>query len=436
MTSIPPVGPPPPPKNKSQNKVIKKKIVKKPPPEKHDYNEALEFSKNLRKLYTRKIEVVIESQKKFIAKKEVKIVHISDTHLKMDDFIKKIEPCDILIHTGDITNAGGNKELKDFNDALGKCTQAKHKVIIGGNHDFYENLSVEEIQKLLTNGIYLFESSVTIEGIKIWGAPWVPFNQMAFTPKEDTKELWKKVPEDCDILMTHCPPHLIMDLACDSERKSRDDCDQCGCSHIHQDHWGCFNLIDEIFQRIRPVVHCFGHVHELYGSINWNGVCFVNSATRPTTFKFKVFDDKTKKLFEIERNKLCDKFKPRTKLRHQKVQYHKILDFSNKKIDDTELWYWIEAILIARNNYCEEINFSNNKITDNGAYFIGELMEKTKLLTKIDISGNKIEDYAPILAGANENLTLREFILPEDAPKKVVDEIRNLMKRNHKFLSE
>jgi len=193
-------------------------------------------------------------------------------------------------------------------------------------------------------------------------------------------------------------------------------------------------LIDQIFQRIRPIVHCFGHVHELHGSMNWNGVCFVNSATRPTSFDFKIFDEETKKKFEKERKELCDQFKPREKLKHQKVQYKKVLDFNNKDINDVELWYWIEAILVSRNNYCEEVNFSNNKFTDDGAYFIGELIEKTKLIRKIDISGNLIKDYSKILEGTNKNLTLREFILPEDAPLKVVNEIKNLMKRNHRFI--
>jgi hypothetical protein len=234
--------------------------------------------------------------------------------------------------------------------------------------------------------------------------------------------------------MTHCPPNLVFDLACDSERKTDDLCDQCGLSHIHRDHWGCINLVDEIFHRIRPTLHCFGHDHEYYGGMNWNGVCFLNSATRPTDFIFKVFDEKTKKLFKEEQKKLCDKHQPRMRLRHQIVQYQKFLDFSGKNLDDKELWYWVEAILISRNNYCEEVNFSNNKFTDDGCCFIRDLMVRTKLIKKLDISKNAIKDYSPIVEGANSNLTLRELILPDDAPKNVVQEIKNLMKRNQRFI--
>jgi hypothetical protein len=45
-------------------------------------------------------------------------------------------------------------------------------------------MTPKEIQEVLTNAVYLFESDVVIEGIKIWGAPWVPFNQMAWIPPE------------------------------------------------------------------------------------------------------------------------------------------------------------------------------------------------------------------------------------------------------------
>jgi hypothetical protein len=126
----PPTAPTSGPPIKQISKVVTKeiKVVKKPEPEYNNYEECYKFTESLKPFVNRKTHITIESQKKFKALKEVQIVHISDTHLKMEKkFNKLIGKCDILIHTGDFTNAGGLKELRDFNEALGKCTQAKHK---------------------------------------------------------------------------------------------------------------------------------------------------------------------------------------------------------------------------------------------------------------------------------------------------------------------
>ena len=54
----------------------------------------------------------------------VRILHISDTHAlhrTIEDRFP-MPSADILIHTGDFTNKGGNKEWEDFNDWLGKMS--------------------------------------------------------------------------------------------------------------------------------------------------------------------------------------------------------------------------------------------------------------------------------------------------------------------------
>jgi 3',5'-cyclic AMP phosphodiesterase CpdA len=40
-----------------------------------------------------------------------------------------------LVHSGDFTLRGTEKEIKDFNEWLGTL-KFKHKIIIAGNHDF------------------------------------------------------------------------------------------------------------------------------------------------------------------------------------------------------------------------------------------------------------------------------------------------------------
>lgn len=108
------------------------------------------------------------------SRKKLKIVCISDTHTKHRQ-IPYISNGDILIHAGDFTYSGEKEKIIEFNEWLGELKQFRYKVVIAGNHDtFLEKLSVSEIQKLLSNCIYLHDSEVTIDGIRIWGSPWQP----------------------------------------------------------------------------------------------------------------------------------------------------------------------------------------------------------------------------------------------------------------------
>ena len=61
-----------------------------------------------------------------------KLAFISDTHGKHHEI--KIEPCDILFHSGDISNIGAAMEIADFINWF-KQQPAKNKVFIAGNHD-------------------------------------------------------------------------------------------------------------------------------------------------------------------------------------------------------------------------------------------------------------------------------------------------------------
>jgi 3',5'-cyclic AMP phosphodiesterase CpdA len=65
--------------------------------------------------------------------RDVKIVFISDTHNKHRDVMLP-ENIDILVHSGDFTLRGREKEIKDFSAWLGEL-KIKHKIVIAGNHD-------------------------------------------------------------------------------------------------------------------------------------------------------------------------------------------------------------------------------------------------------------------------------------------------------------
>src|ERR1051326_8044265 len=96
----------------------------------------------------------------------MRLVIISDTH----GYHRKLTlPAgDLLIHAGDFTRHGSDEDVAEFNDWLGTLP-FPHKIIIAGNHDF--PFEIQDGKKLLTNAIYLQDSSVTIDGIKFYGSP-------------------------------------------------------------------------------------------------------------------------------------------------------------------------------------------------------------------------------------------------------------------------
>ncbi|KAF8319754.1 hypothetical protein DL93DRAFT_2035371, partial [Clavulina sp. PMI_390] len=85
---------------------------------------------------------------------------------------------------------------------------------------------------------YLNENSVSFElGGRTWkayGSPWSPrFGDMAFNylPGEEADIHVGKIPEDIDILLTHCPPRGILDTThegisagCPSLARKVNDC--------------------------------------------------------------------------------------------------------------------------------------------------------------------------------------------------------------------
>ena len=109
-----------------------------------------------------------------INNKNIRICCISDTH-ENHELLGMMPKCDFLIHSGDILMRSrllsmeeGKHRLKLFNEWIGQ-QPAKHKVIIPGNHDIIiEKLEIEEINKILFNANYLCNSSIELQGIKIW----------------------------------------------------------------------------------------------------------------------------------------------------------------------------------------------------------------------------------------------------------------------------
>jgi Icc-related predicted phosphoesterase len=205
------------------------------------------------------------------------IVVIADTHGLHKEV--PIPPGDVIIHAGDISNVGKPQELKDFFNWF-NALNIKVKIFIAGNHDFLFEKNGIQARSFIPDGvIYLQDSAVEVEGVKIYGSPTTPeFMDWAFMAKrgEDIRRYWEKIPTDTDILITHGPPHGILDQT------------------IEGIHAGCEELKTKVFQ-IRPKYHVFGHIHEAYGQQLEDEVTFVNASivnadynvvNKPVTLKY------------------------------------------------------------------------------------------------------------------------------------------------------
>lgn len=190
----------------------------------------------------------------------MKFVCISDTHCKHDHI--EVPEGDVLIHAGDSTGRGSFDDLKNFGEFLSRMSH-RYKVVISGNHDFCFQTDRSASKAVLGEAIYLQDSGIEIEGLKIYGSPWQPwFFDWAFNLQRgpEIKKVWDKIPENTDILITHGPPMGILD-------KTRGG-----------DHAGCEELLKAI-KRINPSYHIFGHIHEGYGVYERGATTFINAST-------------------------------------------------------------------------------------------------------------------------------------------------------------
>lgn len=195
----------------------------------------------------------------------MRTVIISDTH-NLHNYIKDIPDGDVLIHAGDSTMGGSPDELSKFVAWIGQQPH-RNKLIIAGNHDFgFNNNHREDIEKFVQeNGVsYLRDSGIEINGIRFWGSPWTPFfHDWAFNLArgEEIARKWNLIPDDINVLITHGPPHGILDMT------------KRGIPA------GCEMLIERIAQLKQLKYHIFGHIHEGYGMVEKMGVRFVNAST-------------------------------------------------------------------------------------------------------------------------------------------------------------
>lgn len=180
----------------------------------------------------------------------ISITCISDLH----GFFPNLPGGDLLLIAGDLIAQDTLDDYQRFKQWLNNLSY-RCKIVIGGNHDGlldcgYPEGLLDLGKAILEDGStgvhYLCDTGFEFEGLKIWGSPYTPTYLNWYFMRNRGKDInkhWDLIPSDTDILVTHGPPYGIFDKI-DEQR-----------------HVGCQDLLEQV-QRIKPKIHCFGHIHE------------------------------------------------------------------------------------------------------------------------------------------------------------------------------
>ncbi len=179
----------------------------------------------------------------------LRIVCLSDTHNRQEQI--DVPLGDLLLHAGDCTMRGGTEEVAAVGQWL-RGLPHPEKILVPGNHDFLFADDLGKARELVEGqGVQVVvDEVVDLFGLRFWGSPWQPwFHDWAFNLERgaELRERWDQIPSETDVLITHGPPHGVMDTV---ERGGM----QVGCEELAL-------RVDELSLSL----HMFGHIHEGYG---------------------------------------------------------------------------------------------------------------------------------------------------------------------------
>ncbi|RPA85223.1 Metallo-dependent phosphatase [Ascobolus immersus RN42] len=211
--------------------------------------------------------------------RRTRIVCISDTHNRSPltgEF--SIPPGDMLIHAGDLTNAGTLAELKKALKWIEKLP-FEVKLVMAGNHDACLSppppphtppppppppLALQHLRSLAPSGIHYLPPPHGTHTITLLTGPKTTFTIFAspLTPSLDPSRPlsyhpenppWRHIRAGTDIVVTHVPAKYHLDF---SEKRGWG-----GCEELRRALW-----------RVRPVLAVGGHVHEGRGCelVEWD----------------------------------------------------------------------------------------------------------------------------------------------------------------------
>jgi Calcineurin-like phosphoesterase len=202
----------------------------------------------------------------------MRLIGISDTHTYHRQV--KVPDGDVLIHAGDITFRGELDVFGDFANWLQELPH-QHKLIIFGNHELktqYGSHRDPAIRMIKDAGaIHLEDAGIEIDGTYFWGSPYQPsFHDWEYNlPRgKALAEKWALIPQHTNVLITHSPPHGILD---EVERSYNGE--------IDVQNVGCQDLMQRIKELPNLKASFFGHLHLNGGKTkSLDGVIYANCA--------------------------------------------------------------------------------------------------------------------------------------------------------------
>lgn len=193
----------------------------------------------------------------------MKIVAFSDLHGQQSKKLTQWfddNPADLLIFAGDLQKNQTSDFGYVFMDWFHKLKYPK-KIFVFGNHDGHFEYTIDYCKTKQYNEItFLFDESTVYKGIKIFGSPHsVEFGSWWFMMKDsELDEVWCKIPEDTNILITHAGPYGILDKTFDG------------------DITGSKTLLKRVSELKNVKYHIFGHIHEANGIQTIGNKTFMN----------------------------------------------------------------------------------------------------------------------------------------------------------------
>lgn len=222
----------------------------------------------------------------------MKIAHFSDLHAHFSRLEYGLEDVDLVICTGDMLpnyplmevtwEDGGSRAYHDYHDMYADLDREKDRrvvefgrridpvyekrrqqawisehqigvscpvVVVRGNHDFtdlsplFKAPEVFEVQYPIDAHITYIYKGLRIGGFR--GIPEIAGEWSDERPESELESLCDKLPE-LDIVLTHCPPRGILDFG--------------GHSHGSE-------ALTKYLRKARPLLSCFGHIHECGGTV-------------------------------------------------------------------------------------------------------------------------------------------------------------------------
>lgn len=196
----------------------------------------------------------------------MRVVVIGCTHGRHHDVV--LPKGDVLVHTGDYSRRGDAHDVRDFLSWF-EIQPFPYKVFVNGNHDGYSEEQPEQFARYVADyapsATYLNDSGAIIMGLRFWGSPVTPsFCDWWWNRDRGPaiKAHWDLIPRDTQVLITHGPPHGILDEVMDVRKNQ-----------------GCRDLLDAIDDCTDLRAHFFSHLHLNGGQRTvLNDVYYINAA--------------------------------------------------------------------------------------------------------------------------------------------------------------